>query len=80
MSQENGKHCWRPTKIGAIKYRTNTAAIIYYLTHSHTLTQSEIARRVGCSAPRVNQVAMTLKREGKLNPEAAATPKRKRRS
>jgi len=52
----NRRYNYRPTKIGAIKYRTATAAIKYLLTRTK-LTQSAIARRVGVSTACVCQLA-----------------------
>jgi predicted XRE-type DNA-binding protein len=46
----------RSFKLGAVKYRSRSAAAKYLLRHTH-LSQTEIAKRVHVSIPCVNQLA-----------------------
>jgi predicted XRE-type DNA-binding protein len=46
----------RAFKLGAVKFRSRSAAAKYLLRNSH-LSQTEIAKRVHVSIPCVNQLA-----------------------
>jgi hypothetical protein len=56
----NRKHCHRRTKIGAVIYKTSTAAIRQYLSRTR-LSQAEIARRCRVSPACVCQLAADIR-------------------
>lgn len=60
MNTRKHKHCHRPTRNGAIKYKTATAAIKYLLSKTH-LSQAEIARRCKVSAACVCQLTADIR-------------------
>lgn len=59
---------WNPVKYGNVVYRSQRKLARFYLLHSK-LSQTEIANRISCSAPCVNQVAQELKAEGLKRPK-----------
>lgn len=69
---------WIPTKLGNCQYKTQTAVVTWYLRHS-ALSQSAISRKVGCSAPLVNQIAQRLKAEGEKRPTKKARKRSKKK-
>ncbi len=69
---------WTPVKIGAVTYRSEREAAKWYLRHSK-LSQSAIARKVGCSAPCVCQCAGEMREAGILRPGEKPSKRRKRK-
>ena len=53
------KKNWRTVKNGAITFKNTTKAAIYYLNHSK-MSQSEIARKIGCTPALVCQIRAKL--------------------
>lgn len=46
----------KAVKIGAVKFRSRSAAVRNYLKRSSKLTQTAIAQKCGVSVPCVNQI------------------------
>lgn len=49
------KKNWRTVKLGAITFKNTTKAAIYYLNNSK-LSQTEIARKIGCTPALICQI------------------------
>ena len=59
MIKTSKKKTHRAVKYGAITFKSTSAAALYCLNHSK-MSQSEIARKIGCTPALVCQIASKL--------------------